>query len=1074
MNCPNCGQYGSGKFCTMCGTKLVGDDPRAASSDFGTVWPGTQPAHQPVTRSFTTDDVASTAIILRADLEEFAARAASHESSPDRLTFPPPAHAEDDGRSMGAPIGIARPAGASDVAVEQTHATDLFRIHYTVGSFAERSLPQIVERIETTSDAVTTLLALPRPSAVIDIYLSEIVVDSLGSPLVKGGYVVPERLQIFEVYRSDAPGETLERSVLMVLLAIATGQERMRFPLLLDGVHARVMQSLGGFPPEEQVVPVLIEAKSRGDLPSISALLAGRTIETQAIYFPAAAGFIGFLIRTFGAQLFLAFLREVNVRMPEDAAPKVFGRKLGQLDKAWHKTLKPVKPRGVLHFIRLSGGYLRPYRLKVFEIVVYLSLSVAFGIGMAKLQGTLLDKALIPGDRHALFVIMAVLIGSFVVVSLTSLRQSYLGAYVSESIVREIRLRIFTLLQRLHPGFFHTIDSGDIMSRMTSDVAAIEFALTGAMLQGLRLILMLVAAMVTIFFTNWKLAAIAMAGTPLFFITGRYLGPAASRASKERQQNLAKTTSRLQEDLAAQPVIKAFGLQERVIHDFTNDLDTVFRSSLRLTYLAGIFGISSNSIASAIQLVVLGVGAWLVIGHELSTGTLFAFLALMMQIIGPIQSISGIIQALQQASGSMDRVDELLKAEPAIVDAADAQRVPPLSQSIRLENVSFGYTPREPILHDLNLEIPAGARVALVGPSGCGKSSVLNLIMRFYDPQHGRLVFDSVDLRQASLESVRDQMGIVFQDNLLFNLSIRDNIRLGCLSASEAEVEAAAKAAELDEFITGMPDGYDTIVGERGNRLSGGQRQRVAIARAIVRNPTILLLDEATSALDPRTEAAITETLDRLGRGRTTIAVTHRLSSVVHADLIYVMEHGRLVEQGTHGDLLRRGGLYSHLWREQGGGIASVDVAPAQGIAQGVESDRLRGVPLFARLDSALLAEISQRIAVEHIAAGETVITKGESGDKLYVIDRGEVEVFASNAAAHQDPLAVLHAGDYFGEIALLYDVPRTAAVRARTPLQLYTLSKGDLRALLARVPVLAQEMADRGEMRMKQTRLRP
>jgi ATP-binding cassette, subfamily B, bacterial len=958
-----------------------------------------------------------------------------------------------------------------------TQQTPHFRIHYTAGSFAEQNLALVGERLEQAYRILSDLLGVDvHDTSVIDVYLSELLVHPpFGSHPSNGagafiaaqsgamqgepgeapsssGYAVASAREIHEVYRADAPGNDLERLLLQLLLAIALGNEQPLPPLIVDGLLAYVVQRLDDFPPDEQAIAQLAQAKAQRALPPLSALLPGPTSETQAIYYPAVASFIDFLIRTYGAGRFQEFVRWLQVGTAEEAAHVAYRSTLTQLEKAWRKTLKVARPGGIVRFIKLSGPYLRPYWPKVIEIVVYLALSVAFSVGLARMQGILLDVALIPRDLHALIVIMSVLVGAFILISLVMLRQDYLSAYVSERMLREMRLRIFALVQRLHVGFFQKMETSDILSRMTNDLDEIEYAFSEALAQGLLMTLTLVAAIAMIFIIDWKLAIVAMAGTPLFFITGYYLGPATARASLQRQQHLAGATGTLQENLGAQSVVKAFGLQERMVSDYARNLNTLFRSSLRLTFLSGVFGLSASSIATAIQLVVLGVGGWLVIGQTLTVGTLFAFLALMAEIIAPMQGISSVIQALQVASGAMERVDELLKAEPAIQDVPNARKVERLSHAIQFKNVAFSYTNDQPTLRNLNVEIPAGANVALVGPSGCGKSTVLNLILRFYDPQQGHVSLDGVDLREAALDSVRGQMGIVFQDNLLFNTSIRENIRLGNLAATGAEVESAAKAAEIHELIMSRPGGYDTVVGERGSRLSGGQRQRIAIARAIIRNPAILLLDEATSALDPRTEAAINSTLERLARGRTTISATHRLASVMNADRIYVFDQGALVEQGTHDELIQRGGLYGQLWQEQSG--AGAGAQPT-----GVEVSRLQGVPLFAHLDRDLLASFAKRLMIERYAAGDVIITQGDVGDKLYLIDRGQVDVLAADPKGRQRSLAVLRTGDHFGEIALLYEMPRSATIRARTAVQLYSLSKDDFNTLLAAVPGLRDQL---------------
>ena len=938
--------------------------------------------------------------------------------------------------------------------------TPHFRIHYTARSFAEQNADLIGSRLEGAYEAITSLLGIDLRGALIDVYLSALVVEYEGQRLGGGGYAIPRRMQIHDVYLPDAPGDSLERSLLVLLLALAVGDDREPAPLLVDGLLAHVMRRLGSFPGDEHVMAQLAEAKGRNELPPIATLISGPAPATQDVYYAAAAGFMGFLLNTYGLDSLKTFTRELDAGLVGDhqlvgaldaAARAAYKQSIAELDKAWNKTIKAPKPAGTARFVQQSGRYLRPYKLQVAEILVYISIAVAFTIGLAKFQGLLIDKALVPRDKHALLVIMAALVAAFVIQSLASLRQSYVTAHVSESVLREMRLRMFALIQRLHPGYFQTTRTGDIISRLTSDVAAIQFALTGSMATGLRMMLTLVVALVTIFVTDWKLAAIGVAGMPLFFVSTHWLGPAAARASKERQRQLANTTNTVQENLGAQPVVKAFGLQDRMVADYADNLNTLFRASLRLTFLSGIYSLSATSVATGINLTVMGVGAWLVIGGSITIGTLVAFLALMAQVIAPVQNLSSILQGFQQASGAMDRVEEMLKVEPAIKDAPDARQIGPLSRAIQLENLSFGYTDAQTNLCNLNFTVPAGSNVALVGPSGCGKSTILNMIMRFYDPSQGCVTFDGIDIREATLDSVRGQMGVVFQDNLLFNTSVRENIRLGHLQASDQEVEEACRAAEIHELIMSMPDGYDTVVGERGSRLSGGQRQRMAIARAILRNPAILVLDEATSALDPRTEAAINETLSRIGHGRTTISVTHRLSSVVNADRIYVLDRGSLVEDGTHDELLQREGLYAQLWQEQGGA--------GQRAAIGVDASRLQAIPIFSQLDPVSLDSLVRRLLIERYAAGETIITQGEAGDRLYLVERGQVEVLASGPIGDRRPLAILREGDHFGEMALLRDAPRAATVRARTPVEVYSLSKQDFNGLLKSMPRLRDLM---------------
>ncbi|MGE3601189.1 MAG: ABC transporter ATP-binding protein, partial [Dehalococcoidia bacterium] len=766
------------------------------------------------------------------------------------------------------------------------------------------------------------LLALDTASvSQISVYLSE----SLEDPRQPGvalpnGYAVPRRMEIHALFQRGTAITSLERPLAVLMLTVALGDSRSPAPLFVDGLLALALQRSGNFANAEQVATTVGQARTQGKLPPILSLFDGSTPETQAIYFAAAASFVSYLLRTYGAEKVTTFLRLLPDSGPERAARSAFRRRLERIEREWQATLPGSTPARILWSIKLCLSYLRPYKFKVTEIMLYIAMSVGFGTGLAKMQGILLDKALIPGDRRVLAELMAIIIVAFIVVSIGSVRQAYLMAWTTGSVVRDLSRRMFTLIQRLHLGFFHTWKTGDIISRSTSDLGQIETVMSSGIAAAYRTVLTVVFALTLIVLEDWRLSLLALIGAPLFFLTGRWLAPVTARASLQRQQHLGELVSALQENLTTLPVIKAFGLHQRMIDDFVVGLNKLFRSSLRVTFLSSIYGVSANSIVNASTLTLLGVGGWLVTDGSMSVGSLITFMALLVQIMGPMQSVSNIYQSLSRASGSLARVQELLNAEPAIQDRPDARPVAPLAREIRFENVTFSYT-GQPVINNVSFSIPAGRRVALVGPSGCGKSTTLGLLMRFYDPNQGRVTLDGTDLRDATEESLRDQMGMVLQESVLFHLSIRENIRLGNLDATDAEIIAAAKAAEIHDLIESLPEGYDTLVGERGGRLSGGQRQRVAIARAIVRNPAILLLDEATSALDPATEAAINKTLNTLAQGRTTIFVTHRLSSVVTADMIYVLDQGRMVEQGTHSELLAHGGVYAHLWQQQGGGV---------------------------------------------------------------------------------------------------------------------------------------------------------
>lgn len=435
-------------------------------------------------------------------------------------------------------------------------------------------------------------------------------------------------------------------------------------------------------------------------------------------------------------------------------------------------------------------------------------------------------------------------------------------------------------------------------------------------------------------------------------------------------------------------------------------------------------------------------------------GTYYALLivALLLNIGDGTSGLGQVAPDLVKAFGGMRRIDDFLAEEPDVVEGEGAAELPRLSDEIRLEDVTFSYTGGEPNLREVTLAFQKGEAVAFVGASGSGKSTILNLITRSYDPGKGRVLFDDTALDQATEDSIRSQIGVVFQDTYLFNTTVRENVRQGRLDATDAEVEAAARLAELHDIVRSLPQGYDTPVGEGGRMLSGGQRPRVALARAMIRRPEILVLDEATSALDPGTEAAINATIRKLAQTCTVVSVTHRLASVVHVDRVFVMDQGRLVEEGSHRELLARDGKYRELWDKQSGLELSED-----GQEAAIDADRLTAIPLLAELGQERLVRLSEQFVTATFDEGDDIVVQGAAGKKFYIIVRGSVGVVTSDRPGEERELAVLEIGDYFGEISLLADVLTTATVRARTPAVCLALTRNRFLALLADAPELRE-----------------
>jgi ATP-binding cassette, subfamily B, bacterial len=568
-------------------------------------------------------------------------------------------------------------------------------------------------------------------------------------------------------------------------------------------------------------------------------------------------------------------------------------------------------------------GFVRPYlgnyRKPLAFVTIGVLVETAFNVIMPLSLKFLIDDALGEEDFHALYTILGVLAVAGIITSIVAVWYERWDARLAAGIIADVRTNLFEHVQNLPAAYFARTKRGEILSRFSIDLAAFEGSVktfaNSAALPGLELI----AGIILMLFLNWQLAAVALLVFPITLIGPRILTPKAVLANYEQKLNESAVLGVVQENVAAQAVVKAFSLQRRTLGWFTLRNQDVRIKTASAVFLSTMVERTVTISVLLLHLVVLAIGAYLATKGQITIGTFVTFESAFWEVSYNIAHLMHFIPVSIQAAAAVHHVQELLDEPTRGADRAGAPDLPRITNDITFDRVTFQYEGSQtPVLDNLSLKLNVGKSIAIVGPSGSGKSTLLNLILRLYQPEEGRLTIDGVDVRRVTLESLRRSMAVVFQENMLFNMSIRENIRLGKEGATDEEVVEAAKKAEIHQYIMSLPQKYDTSVGERGDTLSGGQRQRIAIARAVIRNPSVLLLDEATSALDQTTEAAINRTLLKVAEGRTMIWSTHRLTSVVEMDEIIVISNGKAIERGSHTELLAANGAYRKLWDDQG------------------------------------------------------------------------------------------------------------------------------------------------------------
>lgn len=568
------------------------------------------------------------------------------------------------------------------------------------------------------------------------------------------------------------------------------------------------------------------------------------------------------------------------------------------------------------NYMRLLA-YIKPYTRRLALAVVCIIMAAGANLYLPWIIKDMIDDVLMSKDMVMLNLIAAGILVVMFTRGVFYYGQSYLVSYVGQRVIIDVRSVLFRKFQRMPLSYYDKQQTGTVMSYITNDVAVMQSAIVDNLIELVTEGSILIGSLAMMIYLDWKLSLLTLMTIPLVGFAMKIFGRKLKRSSTVIQERVAEITSLLQESISAIRVVKSFVRESYEIKRFEEQNWRNFQAAMKNVKLSSLLTPTVEFLAAIAVTFIVWFGGYEVVNGVITAGELVAFLTYAVNLANPVKRLSRVYAAIQKAMAAADRVFNVMDLDEKITDVPGAKPLPPIKGKVEFKDITFSYKEGQPALQHISLKAEPGQMIALVGPSGSGKSTIANLIPRFYDVDSGIITIDDHDIRQVTADSLREQIGLVPQETMLFSTTVMENIRYGRLEATDEEVIEAAKAANAEEFIKELPEGYDTKLGERGLNLSGGQRQRLAIARAILKNPRVLILDEATSALDTESEKIVQDALDNLMVGRTSFVIAHRLSTIFNADQIFVVENGHLREHGTHEELLAAGGLYSNLYNIQ-------------------------------------------------------------------------------------------------------------------------------------------------------------